>query len=69
MLKLDATFADNIDVAVVECMTSSSMVAFSSSDLWSFHYWNPYGMLDCDVVVVFVVAIAIAIAVASVVVA
>ena len=69
MLKLDAAFAADIAVDVVECTNSSSMVAFSSSDLWSFHYWNPYGMLDCDVVVVFVVAIAIAIAVASVVVA
>ena len=56
MLKLDAAFAADIDVAVVE---SSSMVAFSSSDLWNLHYRNLYGILCCDFVVVVVVVVVV----------
>ena len=45
-----------------EYTVSSSMVAVSSRDHWSFHLRNMYGMLGCDFVVRSVVAMAIAIA-------
>ena len=54
--------AADIGSAVAEYSVSSSMVAFSSRDHWSFHLRNLYGILGCDFVVGVFVAMAIAIA-------
>ena len=56
-MTLDTALAADIDSAVAEYTVSSSMVAVSSRDHWSFHF-----MLGCDFVVRSVVAMAIAIA-------
>ena len=60
-MTLGTALAADIDSAVAEYTVSSSMVAVSSRDHWSFHLRNLYGM-GCDFVVRSVVAMAIAIA-------
>ena len=62
MLTLGTALAADIDSVVAEYTVSSSIVAVSSRDHWSFHLRNVYGMLGCDFVVRSVVAMAIAIA-------
>ena len=59
----------DIGFAVAEYSVSSSMVAFSSRNHWSFHLRNLYGTLGCDFVVGGFVAMAIAIAFVAAVVA
>jgi hypothetical protein len=64
VLTLGIALAADIGSAVADYTVSSSMVAVSSRDHWSFHLRNFYGMLGCDFVVRLFVAMAIAIAAA-----